>query len=90
MKISIEISLYPLADDYLPVIDQFIKGLYEFEGLKVKTSHLSTMIIGEYDLVFEALRSEIFTTFQATTQASFVLKILKGDAEADVNLDGYR
>lgn len=90
MKISVEISLYPLADNYLPVIDQFIKGLYKFEGLQVKTSHLSTMVIGDFDAVMEALKSEIFTTFQSTTQASFVLKVLKGDAEADVNLDGYR
>lgn len=90
MKISVEISLYPLADNYLPVIDQFIKGLYKFEGLRVKTAHLSTMIIGDYDVVMEALKSELFTTFQSTTQASFVLKILKGDVSQDVNIDGYR
>ena len=90
MKISVEISLYPLADNYLPVIDQFIKGLYQFEGLYVKTSHLSTMIIGEYDLVLDALKTEVFKTLQTTNQASFVLKILKGDAQAEVNIDGYR
>jgi hypothetical protein len=56
----------------------------------VKTTHLSTAIVGNYDDVFEALKSEIFQTFQSTAQASFVIKILKGDAEAEVNLDGYR
>ncbi len=90
MKISVEISLYPLADDYLPIVDRFIKGLYKFEGLWVKTSHLSTMIIGEYDVVMEALKSEIFTTFQSATQASFVIKILKGDVTAEVNIEPYR
>jgi uncharacterized protein YqgV (UPF0045/DUF77 family) len=90
MKISVEISLYPLTDEYLAAVDQFIKGLYKFAGLRVKTTHLSTAIVGNYDDVFEALKSEIFQTFQSTAQASFVIKILKGDAEAEVNLDGYR
>ena len=90
MKISVEISLYPLADNYLPVVDQFIKGLYKFDVLNVHTSHLSTQIIGEYDAVFDALKSEMFQTFQSTTQASFVLKVLKGDAQVEVNIDGYR
>ena len=90
MKISVEISLYPLVNEYLPVIDSFIKGLYQFEGLRIHTSHMSTMIIGEYSEVFEALKSEIFQTFQSSTQASFVIKVLKGDAQEEVNIDGYR
>jgi uncharacterized protein YqgV (UPF0045/DUF77 family) len=90
MKISVEISLYPLSEDYIQVVDAFIKGLYAFEGLYVKTTHLSTMIIGEYDAVFAALKSEMFATFNATTQASFVIKVLKGDVTQEVNLDGYR
>ena len=90
MKISVEISLYPLADNYLPLIDQFIKSLYAYKGLYVHTSHLSTLLVGEYDLVMLALKNEVFTTLQNTNQASFVLKILKGDATAEVNLEGYR
>jgi len=90
MKISVDISLYPLAENYLEPIDEFIKSLYKYPGLKVKTHHLSTMIIGEYDDVMAALKDEIFATLQNTNQASFVLKVLKGDAAEDVNLDGYR
>jgi uncharacterized protein YqgV (UPF0045/DUF77 family) len=90
MKISVEISLYPLADDYLPLIDQFIKSLYAYEGLHVHTSHLSTMLVGDFGLVMMALQNEVFATLNQTNQASFVLKILKGDATAEVNLEGYR
>jgi uncharacterized protein YqgV (UPF0045/DUF77 family) len=90
MTISVEISLYPLADKYVPAIDGFIKSLYNYPGLYVHTSHLSTMVVGEYALVMEALQSEIFNSLQSSTQASFVLKILKGDATKEVNLDGYR
>ena len=90
MKISVDISLYPLAENYLQPIDAFIKGLYKYEGLVVKTNHLSTMIIGEYEVVMKALQDEIFTTLQSSNQASFVLKVLKGDALEEVNIDGYR
>jgi uncharacterized protein YqgV (UPF0045/DUF77 family) len=90
MMLSVEVSLYPLADNYLPVIDRFIRSLYKYPGLKVSTSVLSTRIIGHYDEVMQALHHEIYATFTETEQASFVLKILKGDAEQEVNLDGYR
>ena len=90
MKISVDISLYPLKEDYIQSIDQFIKGLYNYSGLTVKTHHLSTMIIGEYDVVMKALHDEIYTSLSKEQQASFVLKILKGDAIENVNLDGYR
>lgn len=90
MKISVDISLYPLKEDYIPTIDRFIKGLYNYPGLEVKTHHLSTMVIGDYDEVMKALHDEVYTTLNEEEQASFVLKILKGDAVENVNLDGYR
>ena len=90
MKISVEISLYPLANDYLPPIDSFIKSLYKHTGLEVHTSQLSTMVIGEYEEVMKALHDEIFTSLEKMNQASFVIKLLKGDAKADVAIEGYR
>ena len=90
MKISVDISLYPLTKNYLEPIDAFIKSLYKYKGITVKTHHLSTMIIGDYDEVMLALQTEIKATFLEDNQASFVLKILKGDAAVDVNIEEYR
>lgn len=90
MKISVDISLYPLNADYLTPIDAFIKSLYKYPGLTVKTHHLSTMIVGEYAEVMNALKKEIFASLSEQQQASFVLKILKGDAAKDVNIEQYR
>ena len=90
MKISVDISLYPLRTDYIETIDRFIKSLYNYPELEVRTHHLSTMVIGEYDTVMNALHNEVFNTLSAEQQASFVMKILKGDAVENVNLDGYR
>jgi len=90
MKISVDISLYPLNADYLPPIDAFIKSLYKYSGLQIKTHHLSTMIIGDYTEVMDALNKEIFASLSEQQQASFVLKILKGDAAEDVYIEQYR
>jgi hypothetical protein len=48
------------------------------------------MLVGDFGLVMMALQNEVFATLNQTNQASFVLKILKGDATAEVNLEGYR
>ena len=90
MKVSVDISLYPLSENYLETVDAFIKSLYKYPSISVKTHHLSTMVIGDYNEVMEALQHEIKTTFTEIDQASFVLKILKGDVAESVNLNGYR
>ena len=90
MKVSVDISLYPLRRDYTTPIKQFIKSLYKYPGLVVKTHHLSTMVVGEYDEVMKALQNEIFATLSEEEQASFVLKVLKGDAIEKVSLEGLR
>ncbi len=89
MKISVDISLYPLQENYLHTIDAFIKSLYKYPSIRVKTHHLSTMIIGDFDEVMHALQTEIKETFTQEEQASFVLKVLKGDVVDNVNLDSY-
>jgi hypothetical protein len=35
MQLSVEISKYPLADDYIPAIKDFIDRLQAIEGLSV-------------------------------------------------------
>lgn len=90
MTVSVEISMYSLKNDYLQAIDEFIRGLYKYPSLRVKTTHLSTLIIGPYADVMDALKQEIKASYIANGQASFVLKVLAGDAENEVNLDGYR
>lgn len=48
------------------------------------------MIIGDFDEVMHALQTEMKQTFLQENQASFVLKILRGDAAAEVNIEDYR
>lgn len=79
MQLTVEISMYPLAEDFRPRIAAFIEGLNACPGLRVVTNPLSTQVSGEYDAVFSALRTEMEKVHAAGGQAVFVTKFLAGD-----------
>ena len=76
MDIGVELSLYPLADDFIPPIAGFIERLNAHPGLKVVTNSMSTQVFGEYARVFEVLSKECRRTFEETGKAVFVMKVL--------------
>jgi len=79
MKLSVEISKYPLHQDYIPFIQGFIDRLNEYDDLKVITNTLSTQIFGDYDLVMQVLNTEIKHSYEEFGKAIFVCKFLSGD-----------
>lgn len=79
MKLSVEISKYPLHQDYIPFIQGFIDRLNEYDNLKVITNTLSTQIFGDYDLVMHVLNTEIKRSYEEFGKAIFVCKFLSGD-----------
>jgi uncharacterized protein YqgV (UPF0045/DUF77 family) len=76
MNIGVEISLYPLRADYIPVIQAFIDQLNTDPRLKVITNNMSTQVFGDYDLIFDLLHNECRATFAATDKSVFVMKLL--------------
>lgn len=83
MNITVEISMYPLKEDYEPAILAFIAAIERRPGLKVKVNALSTQVQGAWDEVFDAIR-EGAEEFFGSDRGSFVMKLLRGD---DVDLD---
>lgn len=80
MKISIELSLYPLAEDqYKTEIWAFIKKLRLVEGLQVITNGMSTQVFGDYDLAVKHVMEEIKRVHETTDAAVFVCKFINGD-----------
>jgi len=80
MQISIEISLYPLAQSqFKDDIWAFIKKLRKVNGLKVVTNGMSTQVFGEYDLACQHVMAEIKQVHQALGSAVFVCKFIAGD-----------
>ncbi len=78
MKISVEISYYPLKVDYIPHIKSFIQRLKSYDELEVKSNTMSTQVFGEYDVVMSVLTDEIRKSFDLP-HSVFVLKIINSD-----------
>lgn len=77
MKATIEISMYPLSDDYIERVLDFLKILNQYENITIETNGLSTQVFGEYEELMEILKMEMFKVLIAQN-AIFVLKIGKG------------
>ncbi|MCF8338035.1 MAG: hypothetical protein K9I74_08635 [Bacteroidales bacterium] len=78
MTISAEVSYYPLKDEYFGPIKDFIRRLNEYTEITVRTTGMSTYLIGDYEQVMTALTQEIRKTF-ALPHSVFVLKLLNTD-----------
>lgn len=78
MKISVELTLSPLQDDFEPHIIRFIKALRS-SGLTILENPLSTQVFGEYDEVMGVLTSEIKDVFGAIDIGLIHMKIVKTD-----------
>jgi uncharacterized protein YqgV (UPF0045/DUF77 family) len=76
MDIGVEISLYPLRNDYIPPIREFIERLNADGRFRVLTNDMSTQVFGRYEDVMEALTRELRPTFERDGKAIFVMKVL--------------
>jgi uncharacterized protein YqgV (UPF0045/DUF77 family) len=78
MHVAIELSLYPLTNEFIPPIVDFIERLKAHPDLSVVTNSMSTQVSGDYDVVFDALRAEIRASLAAPQRAALVMKVLGG------------
>ncbi|MBT3621382.1 hypothetical protein OAV36_03910 [Flavobacteriales bacterium] len=81
MDCSVEISMYPLKEDFKPSIIQFIKNLRKYPFVKVDTNGMSTQVFGDYKQVMNAINSEMESTFLNENSVVFTLKVINSDLE---------
>lgn len=79
MKLSVEISNYPLKDEYIPAIQDFIDRLNTHPALQVITNTMSTQVFGDYDLVMDVMKKEIRQSYEQYGRSIFVCKFIEGD-----------
>jgi hypothetical protein len=76
MEIGVDISLYPLHQQFIAPIKDLIDRLNLQSQLRVVTNSLSTQVFGDYDLVMQTLVRELRTTFLNNDKAVFVIKVI--------------
>ena len=78
MKISVELTLAPLKNNYVLTIKSFIKKLRKL-GVIINETPLSTQIYGEYDEVMNMIIPIIRKTFEDEDAVMLHIKMIKGD-----------
>ena len=79
MKISVDISMYPLKREFVKPIAAFIEALAKERTVNIVRTELSTQIYGEYDTVMNLLNREIKAVFEKIPQSVFVIKLVGED-----------
>ena len=85
MICSVEISMYPLKEDFKHSIIDFIKNLRKYPLIKVTTNGMSTQVFGEYERAMNAINTEIENIFLNENSVVFTLKIINSDLEEKPN-----
>jgi len=78
MKVSVDISYYPLKVEYIPPIKDFIGRLDNYENITAQTNGMSTQVFGEYFEVMKILTDEIYKSFELP-HSVFVMKVINAD-----------
>ena len=78
MRISVELTLSPLQDDFETPVIAFIKKLRD-SGLTVLENPLSTQVFGGYNEGMELLNSEIKESFENLDHVVLTMKMVKSD-----------
>jgi uncharacterized protein YqgV (UPF0045/DUF77 family) len=64
MQVTVEISLYPLTENFEQVVIDYIGEIKKIPGLRIEVNGLSTQVFGEYDWVMTKLSSINKSTFE--------------------------
>ncbi|MFO7553042.1 MAG: YkoF family thiamine/hydroxymethylpyrimidine-binding protein [Haliea sp.] len=78
MHITAELSLYPLQEDYIPVITRFIERLAAAGDLTLVTNAMSTQISGEAEQVFALVRETLTASHAQFGKQVLVCKFIPG------------
>lgn len=76
LKITVEVSLYPLSSEYEKCIIDFINQIKSNQSLDVYTHSMSTYIKGDSDLIFSELNEALKLASAKTDTLSMVLKVI--------------
>ena len=80
MQISIEVSFYPLSENFISPIDNFISCLKKYDSIELRTNNMSTQLFGEFDDLIKILKVNMDKTLKNETNSVFDLKIVNGDS----------
>ena len=76
MEVTIDISMYPNKEDFIPPIKGFIKTINTYSNLKITTFPTSTVVQGEYHHAMNSVKETILVCQQEFNNAVYVMKVI--------------
>ena len=86
MEISVDISMYPLQQEFEAPILVFISQLEKEESVEVVRNELSTQIHGDYKTIMALLEQEMFSVFTEIPDSIFVLKFVGNNRQGRLGI----
>ena len=83
MIVTLEISMYPLRQDYHDQVLKFLEVLHRQDHISIRVNALSTQVQGDHDTVMNAVNNATKALFNTGLKASFVMKLLPGEIDLD-------
>lgn len=80
MKLTAELSLYPLQENYIPVIQGFIDELNDGDVLIVRNA-MATQLCGDYDEVFNLVKDVLRRSAEQFGKQVLVCKFIPGELD---------
>jgi uncharacterized protein YqgV (UPF0045/DUF77 family) len=81
MKLTAELSLYPLQEDYIPVIKGFIDTLHQHTDLEVVRTATCTQVCGDYERVFAVVAETLAASTREFGKQVLVTKFIPWEIE---------
>ena len=83
MKVTLEITMYPLTDGYKETVKDFLRRLNRNENIEVITNGVSTQVFGQYDDVLNAYTESLKPTFDSGKTVAVASKIINSHLPPD-------
>ena len=87
MKMTAELSVYPLREDFKTAVLGFIDGLLKGQDVVAVTNSMSTQISGEDEAVFTAIQQALRTSYAQLGRQVLVAKFIP-EHFADIGPEG--
>lgn len=78
MQITIDISMYPTREEFIPPIKGFIERINHYDNLKITTFPTSTVVQGEFEHAMQAVQQTIADCYREYGMAIYVVKYIPG------------
>lgn len=83
MKVTLEITMYPLTDGYKEEVKAFLRRLNRQEKIEVITNGVSTQVFGNYDDVMKAYTESLKPSMEGDVAIAVVSKIINSHLPPD-------